>query len=343
MIAFDKYKSTLGLCVFLMLVGIMVCDAFCFPVYIGLIPGFLLLLWTLSAMSKLKRLLSNGIYTKATIVEIEEKTFSKIFHCVFHTIDNNLIEVEYKNADVNANHLCVGSIVPILYQKQYPEDIVFCPEWGVWKRKHLLDFYLSNTEQKSQKKNKEEFPKQREIDFYTFLGWKWIGFWIFAIILVIINILVVVTLLSLMKQQSPTSRMSEIFWITGGVLSVFICFCILYGTKNAMINSHTFYEYYIKAQGVITEKHVIIHHNRTGKVTTTSKRYEFKYTFSTPNNIPYCGSMEIPSQSVKFDINQYNENTPVTILYDSCNIGVNYLAVQYPEYLKLEAERERIL
>lgn len=341
MIAFNKYKFSLVFCVCLMLIGIMVCDAFSFPIYFGLIPGLLLMLYTFTLMSKLKRLLENGIHTNATIVEIEEKTFSKIFHCVFNTLDNTAIEAEYKNAEANTNHLCVGSIVPILYQKQYAEEVVFCPEWGVWKRKHLLDYYFANTEENSTKTNAEEFPKQRTIDFYSFLGGKWIAFWIFSIILIVADLIFLVSLPIIIKNQSITSEMSELFWITSGVLSTFICFSIVSGIKNFLINSHAFYEYYIKAQGVITEKNVVIHHHRNkgGRVTSTSKSYVFRYTFSTPDNIPYCGSMEIPEHSVKFDIEQYNRNTPVTILYDSCNIGVNYLAVQYPKYLKLEEKQ----
>ena len=87
---------------------------------------------------------------------------------------------------------------------------------------------------------------------------------------------------------------------------------------------HDFYEYSVATIGMITSATEIIEKN--SKDNKEHKIWIYKYTFKTQNGIPYQGEMTVSPSSVI----PYEKNSPATILYDPSCVSQNCLALYYP-------------
>ena len=306
---------------------------------------------TLKDLSKIENLLTNGIYSKAKVINIKETNSHTIFYLqlLHHNYKNVILEhkIRHIHNDPESQSNKKREVYPIkksnsvlviaprpkaindpimyLNEDSYLtlnsvvsvlynsyNDWMLCPWWDIWRRENLLDDYDQDTIEN------EEIYKQRTISraklFSNLLAY-------YKLIHVTALVLLALSLLA-----------HKGFFMVMAIIECCLFLMWFVWSQVHLKRHHDFYEYSVATIGTITSATEIIE-----KTITTEKNgkevekeniiWIYKYTFTTEEGIPYQGEMKI---SPKHDIRPYEQDSPATILYDPYCTAQNCLAFYYP-------------
>lgn len=304
---------------------------------------------TLRKLSKIKDILTNGVYTKAKVINIKETNSHTIFYLQLLHPDYKNVVLEYKinssksdtesKSDTNRKEIPIRK--PINFLKQPAIVTIFQPHTIGDNILHInQDNYLTLNSIVSVLYNSnydndwmlcplwniwkrdhwlDDYYRDNVEDEEIYKRRKIRSKKLFSEIFIMYTTCIILGCLIL-----AISIIHKGFFIL--VTLIACCLLLMWAVWSHFYlkRHHDFYEYSVATIGMITSATEII--EKSSRDNKEHKTWIYKYTFKTPKGIPYQGEMTVSPSSVI----PYEKNSPATILYDPYCVSQNCLALYYP-------------